>query len=233
MSPLFRGLEGSGATHEAEEQMTILLEDFTLADAKATRDDDSLSNYSFDITEQEREPPKTSKGNIPREKVTSPLPAVPTLDVSPPPLPPKPTKPISHITGTQPFHIDRSKDRRQFANRPQAVHAQVPYERPPARPIYRAPPRPIYATHIGEQVHLWDKLCPRELSISLPSIRFPRFQPECAENVPVTTLFSTGLIPLERAQDKFKHAHCLERLPHPSDALALRRHPREIAARVS
>jgi hypothetical protein len=159
LSPLFRGLEGSGATHEAEEQMTILLEDFTLADAKATRDDDSLSNYSFDIAEQEREPPKTSKGNIPREKSPAPaqrnmtfrlgtqlgtkeslhpLPAVPTLDVSPPPLPPKPTKPISHITGTQPFHIDRSKDRRQFANRPQAVHAQVPYERPPARPIYRA-----------------------------------------------------------------------------------------------
>ena len=31
--------------------------------------------------------------------------------------------------------------------------------------------------------------------------------------VPVATLFPTNLIPLEHAQDKFKHAHCLDRLP--------------------
>jgi hypothetical protein len=162
MSPLFRGLEGSGATHKAEEQMTILPENCT-PDVKATHDDDSLSdslsNYSFDITEQEREPPKSSEGNTPREKSPAPvhrnlpfrlgtqlgtkeslhpLPAVPALEISPPPLPPKETRLIPPRTGTQPFHIDRSKDRRQFANRPQAVHAGVPYGRPPARPIYKA-----------------------------------------------------------------------------------------------
>ena len=158
MSPLLRGLEGIGATHNAEEQMTIFPENFT-PDIKATHDDDSLSNYSFDITEREREPPKASEGNIPREKSPAPahrnlsfklgtqlgtkeslhpLPAVPALDISPPPLPPKATRPIPPRKGTQPFHIDRSKDRRPFANRPQAVHAEVPYGRPSARPIYRA-----------------------------------------------------------------------------------------------
>jgi len=35
--------------------------------------------------------------------------------------------------------------------------------------------------------------------------------------VPVATLFPTGLIPLERAANKFKHAHCLERLPPQPD----------------
>jgi hypothetical protein len=134
MSPLLRGLEGIGATHNAEEQMTIFPENFT-PDIKATHDDDSLSNYSFDITEREREPPKASEGT---KESLHPLPAVPALDISPPPLPPKATRPIPLRKGTQPFHIDRSKDRRPFANRPQAVDAEVPYGRPSARPIYRA-----------------------------------------------------------------------------------------------
>jgi hypothetical protein len=37
------------------------------------------------------------------------------------------------------------------------------------------------------------------------------------QQIPIPTLFPTGLIPLERAQDKFKHAHCLERLPPQTD----------------
>lgn len=37
------------------------------------------------------------------------------------------------------------------------------------------------------------------------------------QQVPVATLFPTNLITLARAADKFKHAHCLERLPPQPD----------------
>jgi hypothetical protein len=37
------------------------------------------------------------------------------------------------------------------------------------------------------------------------------------QQIPIPTLFPTGLIPLDRAQDKFKHAHCLDRLPPQPD----------------
>ncbi|KAI0250057.1 hypothetical protein BJV78DRAFT_618812 [Lactifluus subvellereus] len=151
-----------------------------------------------------------------------PLPADPVLgvDFPPPPLPPKVAKPIPPSTSTRPLQINRSKDRKQLGNSPQqTVHTGVQYGRPTARPIYRAATqvnlRDAYmkASPLTEQ-----KTHARGLKPTIqPSLRplHENPSPNATENVPITTLFPTGLIPLQHAQDKFKYAHCLERLPHP------------------
>jgi hypothetical protein len=51
------------------------------------------------------------------------------------------------------------------------------------------------------------------LSVYLITFVSQCFNLSASQHIPVATLFPTGLIPLERAQDKFKHAHCLEQLP--------------------
>jgi hypothetical protein len=167
MSPLFCGLEEIGVTHRAEEHMSsIPPEGFT--GVKPARPDDSLSDshsdYKFDIVEHgpESEFPNEFEGNAPGEQSPArahphlplmvetqpgteaslpPLPAdpAPSLDLLPPPLPPKATRRIPPRTGTRPLHTDRSKGRQQSGSRPQQiVHTEVPYGRPHARPVFRA-----------------------------------------------------------------------------------------------
>ncbi|KAI9441547.1 hypothetical protein H4582DRAFT_2073722 [Lactarius indigo] len=127
------------------------------------------------------------------------------------------------ITGTRPLRIDRSKKRQELgAGGPQrAPRADAPYVRPPARSIHRAATQvnlreayrrasPHSADRVG-QARLIPVARPPPLG-PLPEI------PDSSMNkvVPVATLFPTGLIPLEHAKDKFRHAHCLDRLPPPT-----------------
>lgn len=140
------------------------------------------------------------------------------------------------ITGTRPLRIDRSKKRQEQSSVPQRPpRADVLYMRPPVRPIHRA------ATQVNLR-EAYRRASPHSARTvqtrHIPIARPPPFGPlpeipnvnkvltdnrccvcrllnlPCAlQLVPVATLFPTGLIPLEHAQDKFKHAHCLDRLP--------------------
>jgi hypothetical protein len=145
------------------------------------------------------------------------------------------------ITGTRPLRIDRSKKKRQEQGSvpPRPPRADVLYVRPPVRP----PVRPIHraATQVNLR-EAYRRASPHTARIAqtrhIPIARPPPFgplpevpnvnkvltdnrllcmsptEPPCAlQLVPVATLFPTGLIPLEHAKDKFKHAHCLDHLP--------------------
>ena len=162
----------------------------------------------------------------------------PSPEHSLPPVPPKPkpTRPIIPMnTGTtRPLRIDRSRKRTgpsvSSQRTPQADSQNVV---PTSKPISRA------ATHVNlreayrrDRSHAEQKVPTRGVTPVMPSYPYPRVknpdqnvtqvyaQPSphpTSQQIPITTLFPTGLIPLDRAQDKFKHAHCLDRLPPQPD----------------
>ena len=272
MSPLFRGVEGSGEvdTEDAEGTSDTPTEGSTPRTRTILCDDrsfESLSDYNFDITGHELAPqsPKASKRDhgeqslMPvhfdspsvRNKTSSldseasqPLPPPRSLTPSLDDFPPVPPLKIKHLlppnAGTRPLQIDRSKTRLKSSRTPQPLPAADVQHKPrPVKSILRTTttqvdlrgayrragpsaerkvharevmpivPSPLRAqpkgpspndTEVMNDYHIDDTQ-----RVNLPAL----------QHVPVATLFSTGLIPLERAQDKFKHAHCLERLPPP------------------
>jgi hypothetical protein len=171
MSPLFRGHRGSREANEEAIEVSdsdTPTKDFTPRSKAIHYDDrlsESLSNYHFDITGHVPESPKASEGN-PEERpptpthptsplvlkkklnaeASHPLPppprhSSPTLDNSPPPVPPTKTRQmVPPNTGTLPLQIDRSKKRQESSRTPQRLpRADVQYdsEPPVAKPILR------------------------------------------------------------------------------------------------
>jgi hypothetical protein len=144
-------------------------EDFTPRSKAIHYDDrlsESLSNYHFDIMGHvpESESPKASEGGPGEQSPTPthlisplvlkkksnaeashPLPpprqSSPTLEDSPPPVPPRKTRQmVPPNTGTRPLQIDRSKKRQESPRTPQRLpRADVQYnsEPPLAKPILR------------------------------------------------------------------------------------------------
>ncbi|KAI0295265.1 hypothetical protein BC826DRAFT_968514 [Russula brevipes] len=230
MSPLFGGRGEFGVAHgQVTKRVSAApIDDFTPR-AQATEYDDgiseSLSDYQFDITGHEDGPElhQTSEDNPPmaqsstlthlnsllamtkppNPEVSQPLPRPRQLssnrEHSPLPVPPIATKPtIPSNTGTRPLQINRSKKHQEPSVTPQRPQRAPRIDVQPGplstRPIQRA------TTHANLRETYRDANALAE-----------------RKQVPVATLFPTGLIPLERAADKFKHAHCLERLPPQPD----------------
>jgi hypothetical protein len=154
------------------------------------------------------------------------FPPVPPLKIRHHALPPN--------TGTRPLQIDRSKMRQKPSKTPQPLPpADVRYKPLPPKSILRTTTqgdlRGAYrrtSPHVERKVHAREAVpSPLQRQPKGPSPNTTevindgridviwRVNLPALQQVPVATLFPTGLIPLERAQDKFKHAHCLERLP--------------------
>ncbi|KAI9465199.1 hypothetical protein BJY52DRAFT_1245691 [Lactarius psammicola] len=126
-------------------------------------------------------------------------------------------------TGTRPLRIDRSKKRQEQGGGPQRTpRADAPYVRPPARTIYRAATQvnlreayrrasPHSADKAGQTRHI-PVARPPPLG-PLPEIPHPGVNKVFNKRSPCCHTIPSGLIPLEHAQDKFRHAHCLDRLP--------------------
>jgi len=234
MSPLFRSLGGIGEEHgEMAELMPATSTGAFTPSTEATDCDDSLSdslsNYQFDITSHDLLPETTtpSKANLSTEQsstsahpmkssTTRPLkidrsrkrtgPSVPsqrspraeTQNVVPT------SKPISraatHANLREAYRRDRGLVERKVPTRPGGITPAMP---PYPRPHAETPDRNVTQVNTIPNHHLI--LLHRADSIPL------------SQQIPITTLFPTGLIPLDRAQDKFKHAHCLDRLPPQPD----------------
>ena len=162
------------------------------------------------------------------------FPPVPPLKIKQHLLPPN--------AAIRPLQIDRSKPRQKSSRTPQPPPpADVQYKDRPPRPVksilrtttqgdlrgtYRRAgplserrvharevmpvvPSPLDTPPKGPNPNTIEVINDHRIDVML-RVNLPALQ-----QVPVATLFPTGLIPLERAQDKFKHAHCLERLPPP------------------
>ncbi|KAH9175045.1 hypothetical protein EDB89DRAFT_434559 [Lactarius sanguifluus] len=128
------------------------------------------------------------------------------------------------ITGTRPLRIDRSKKRQELGGSgggsQRTPRADAPYVRPPARSIHRAATQVnLREAYRRASPHSADRVGQTRL---IPVARPPPLGPlpevpdSSVNKVPVATLFPTSLIPLQHAQDKFRHAHCLDRLPPPT-----------------
>ena len=166
----------------------------------------------------------------------------PSLDEFPPVPPLKIKHLLPPNAATRPLQIDRSKPRQKSSRTPQPPPpTDVQYKDRPPRPLksilrttthvdlrgtYRTAgslserrvhprdvipvvPSPVHTRHKGPSPNAIEVINDHRIDV----IR--RVNLLALQQVPVATLFPTGLIPLERAQDKFKHAHCLERLPPP------------------
>ena len=272
MSPLFRGVEGSGEvdTDVVEGASDTPTEGSTSRTQTIPCDDrsfESLSDYNFDITGHEHalESPKASEGDHGGQSLTpvhfdspsvqnktssfdseasQPLPPpryfTPSLDD----FPPVPPLKIKHLlppnAATRPLQIDRSKTRQKSSRTPQPLPpADVHHKPRPPKSILRTTttqvdlrgayrragppaerkvhareampiiPSPLHAQPKGPNPNHTEVINDHRID-DMQRVNLPALQ-----QVPVATLFPTGLIPLERAQDKFKHAHCLERLPQP------------------
>lgn len=202
---------------------------------------ENLSNYQFDIAEYDHISEKP-EANPSREQSPAPSRHNPPVVLPKPQSDrlgqeqflPSQTPPVpGHLrppefaeavrqdlpsTGTRPLRIDRSKKRQEPGGGPQRTQrADAPYVRPSARPIHRAATQ----VNLREAYRRASPQSGRAAQIRLiPVARPPPLYPlpeiphgSVNEVVPVATLFPTGLIPLQHAQDKFKHAHCLDRLP--------------------
>ena len=114
------------------------------------------------------------------------------------------SKPISraatHANLREAYRRDRGLVERKVPTRPGGITPAMP---PYPRPHAETPDRNVTQVNTIPNHHLI--LLHRADSIPL------------SQQIPITTLFPTGLIPLDRAQDKFKHAHCLDRLPPQPD----------------
>ncbi|KAH9006259.1 hypothetical protein EDB86DRAFT_3070284 [Lactarius hatsudake] len=170
---------------------------------------ESLSNYHFDIAGQDHdssEQPNPPEINPSLERAPAPSQQVPPV-IPPAPAFPRPlvlveaVRPDPPITGTRPLRIDRSKKRQELGGdggSQRTPRADAPY--------------PIGELARTQQTE-WVK---PGLFLSLDLLLSDPFPKSPIQVVPVATLFPTGLIPLQHAQDKFRHAHCLDRLPPPA-----------------
>ena len=165
-------------------------------------------------------------------KASQPLPPLPdSLPHLPPSVPPKATKPIvPPNTGIRPLQIDRSKKRTGPPSTTQrTARADVPHAPLTLKPISRAITQGNLRDAYNRSSPLAERNVPTRGGVPvMPSYRHLAY-PEASnrkvsppihptqQQIPISTLFSTDLIPLQRAQDKFKHAHCLERLPPQPD----------------
>ncbi|KAH9965447.1 hypothetical protein BC827DRAFT_1265441 [Russula dissimulans] len=245
LSPLFR-LGGIGESlDEAAKRVsaaptTAPTEDFTPEEDANQCDDGLFERFScFVVTDEEDAPPReqsptTSAHNHPLPVVQSvpsntdlskPLPSrpsSPTLAHSLPPVPATVARPIVPPDTTRPLRIDRSKKRQETLSAPQrAPRADAQYERRPPRPILRSTTQVNLRDAYRRTGQLAERKVPAKLAVPTippsPKAHPKTPTPSATEQVPFVTLFPTALIPLEDAQDKFKHAHCLERLPSPPD----------------
>ncbi|KAI0302296.1 hypothetical protein B0F90DRAFT_1925060 [Multifurca ochricompacta] len=185
---------------------------------------ESLSNYQFDVAEQQSpEHPNVSEGNLSTVQApettrynrsfvsgtpsTQEAPQPPCSSHTPsglghilPPAPLRVTRPISSSRGTQPLQIDHLKKRLVSGSSPQRAPRLEGFNwHPSARPIHKA------ATQVNlreaykrtspleeRRVQLWGVT-----PIVQPSLHPLPETPSASQEVPITTLFSTGLIPLE------------------------------------
>ena len=198
----------------------------------------SLTPVRFDSS------PVQNKTSSLDSEASRPLPLPRQFSPSLDDFPPVPPLKIRHLlppnTGTRPLQIDRSKTRQKSSRTPLPLPpADVQHKpKPPPKSILRTTTqgdlRGAYrrATPLAER-----KVDARDVMPIVPSALHARPKGPSSnateagndyridvvhrvnlpalQQVPVATLFPSGLIPLERAQDKFKHAHCLERLPPP------------------
>ena len=206
--------------------------------ASATEANPSQEQSSTPVPD---DPPITPKPQVDRPTRPRPL-LLPTLPAVPGQLRPlELVEAVIHdrpITGTRPLRIDRSKKRQEQASvpPPRPPRADVLYVRQPVRPIHRAATQVnLREAYRRGSPHSARTVQTRHIPIAKPPpfgplpeipnvnkvltdnrcfVCLPAQKNICAlQLVPVATLFPTGLIPLEHAQDKFKHAHCLDRLP--------------------
>ncbi|KAH9042816.1 hypothetical protein EDB85DRAFT_2285828 [Lactarius pseudohatsudake] len=225
MAPLFRGLETAKPVEPFKLPLRLSLARTMIAQSNRTlpRINPSLERSP---APSQQVPPVVPKPQLDRPVRRQPLPAqAPPVPVFPRPLVlVEAVRQDPPITGTRPLRIDRSKKRPELGGgggSQRTPRADAPYVRPPARSIHRAATQvnlreayrrasPHSADRVG-QTRLIPLARPPPLG-PLPEI------PDSSVNkvVPVATLFPTGLIPLQHAQDKFRHAHCLDRLPPPT-----------------
>lgn len=203
MSPLFRGLGGIGEGHDEAPEMMFATPTggFTPRGGAIDSDDslsDSLSNYQFDITGHDHmpEPTKASKAELsttqsstpthPRSlmasdkplklkasQLFSPRDPSPDPEDLPPPVPPKPTRPI--MVTTRPLKIDHSRKRTGPAVTSQRnPRADAQNVEPMSKPIPRA------TTHINlREVYRRDrslaerKVTSRGVTPAMPSYPYP------------------------------------------------------------
>ncbi|KAH9037959.1 hypothetical protein EDB84DRAFT_1560480 [Lactarius hengduanensis] len=247
MAPLFRGLETAkpvSASHPdgfnsrtksppCDDSCSENLSNYHFDIAGSDHDSSEQPNPSeinpSPPAPSQQVPPVVPKPQSDRPVRRQPLPAqAPPVPVFPRPLVlVEAIKQDPQITGTRPLRIDRSKKRQELGGggggSQRTPRADAPYVRPPARSIHRAATQvnlreayrrasPHSADRVG-QTRLIPVARPPPLG-PLPEI------PDSSVNkvVPVATLFPTGLIPLQHAQDKFRHAHCLDRLPPPTQS---------------
>lgn len=190
-------------------------------------------------------PSVQTKTSILDSQASQPLPPSRYFSPSLDEFPPVPPLKIRHVlppnTGTRPLQIDRPKMRPKSSRTPQPLPpADVRYKPPPPKSILRTTtqgdlrrayrrtsphphaerkmharevipivPSPLHTQPKGQSPNPTEVINDHRVDV-MQRVNLPSLQ-----QVPVATLFPTGLIPLERAQDKFKHAHCLERLPPP------------------
>lgn len=141
-----------------------------------------------------------------------------------PSVPPRPTRPIVPVKSgaTRPLKIDRSRKRTgPSVTSQRSPRAEAQNVAPTSKPIPRA------TTHVNlREVYRRDRLLSerkvfaRSAMPAMPTYPHPHAETpdrNVTQPIPITTLFPTGLIPLDRAQDKFKDAHCLDRLPPQPD----------------
>lgn len=148
----------------------------------------------------------------------------PSPEHFPPSVPPRPTRPTVPMKSnvTRPLKIDRSRKRTGPSVPSQRTpRTEAQNVAPTSKPISRA------TTHVNlREAYKRDRLLTekkvptRGVTPAMPS--YPHRRAEIpdrnvTQQIPITTLFPTGLIPLNHAQDKFKHAHCLDRLPPQPD----------------
>jgi len=168
----------------------------------------------------------------------------PSPEHFPPSVPPKPTRPIVPMKSgtTRPLKIDRSRKRTGPSVTSQRTSgAEAQNVATTSKPISRA------TTHVNlrdayrrDRLLAERKVPTRGATPAMPSYPRPHAEtpdrnvtqvntqpsPDAfcivpilptSQQIPIATLFPSGLIPLDRAQDKFKHAHCLDRLPPQPD----------------
>ncbi|KAH9072750.1 hypothetical protein EDB83DRAFT_125202 [Lactarius deliciosus] len=240
MAPLFRGLEGLREAHDetanpppCDDSRSENLSNYHFDIAGQDHDSSEQQNPSEINPSLERAPAPSQQVPpvVPKPQSDRPVRRQP-LPAQTPPVPtfPRPLVLVEAvrqdppITGTRPLRIDRSKKRQELGGgggSQRTPRVDAPYVRPPARSIHRAATQvnlreayrrasPHSADRVG-QTRLIPVARPPPLG-PLPEV------PDSSVNkvVPVATLFPTGLIPLQHAQDKFRHAHCLDRLPPPA-----------------
>jgi hypothetical protein len=160
-------------------------------------------------------------------------------------VPPKPTRPIVPMNSgaTRPLKIDRSRKHTGPSITSQRTpRAEAQNVAPTSKPISRATTHVnLREAYRRDRLLAERKVPTRGGTPAMPSYPHPHAstpdrnvtqvntQPSdtlasyrliplpTSQQIPITTLFPSGLIPLDRAQDKFKHAHCLDRLPPQPD----------------